>query len=257
MKHQWHRMTDEPVLRFVLRSAPQCFTIMWMKGLHAVSLDLDDTLWDLSPVLIQAEHTLYRWLSEHCPRVTARYSLAAMRGLRAQVLARYPRQAHDMTFLRQQVLNASIVDAGYPAALAQHAFEVFMAARNQVTLFDGARGVLEALSERYVLLALTNGNADLRRIGLAQYFAHELNPARVGVPKPDRAMFDRALELTGLSAQQIVHVGDDPVTDVRGASQAGWRTIWFNRQAHNWSNEGQAPTAQVSDLYQLKTLLGC
>ena len=230
---------------------------MRMEGLHAVSLDLDDTLWDLTPVLVEAEQTLYRWLREHCPRVTGRYSLAAMRGLREQVIASYPQQSHDMTFLRQQVLNRSIVDAGYPAAMADEAFEVFMVARNQVTLFDGARAVLEALSKRYVLLALTNGNADLQRIGLAQYFSHELNPAGVGMAKPGRVMFDRALYLTGLSAQQIVHVGDDPVTDVRGASQAGWRTIWFNRQAHDWSGEGEAPTAQVSDLYQLKTLLGC
>jgi 2-haloalkanoic acid dehalogenase type II len=47
--------------------------------------------------------------------------------------------------------------------------------------------------------------------------------------KPERAMFDDALALLRLGADEVVHVGDSFRSDVLGASRLGIRSVWVNR----------------------------
>ena len=61
-----------------------------MKHIRAVTVHLNDTLWDNRPVLMPAEHALYACLGRHYPRVKARYTLEAMRSLRQDLLRQDP-----------------------------------------------------------------------------------------------------------------------------------------------------------------------
>ena len=101
---------------------------------RAVSLDLDNTLWDTPPVLVQAEATLRAWLSDHAPRVAAQWDDQALAQLRQTVVREVPSQSHDMTLIRRESLRRVMAKTGYPEAIAQQAFDVFLQARNQVTL---------------------------------------------------------------------------------------------------------------------------
>ena len=56
----------------------------------------------------------------------------------------------------------------------------------------------------------------------------------IGASKPEPDMFHAALEHTGASAAEIIHVGDDPVHDIQGAQQVGMRTIWVNLRNKDW-----------------------
>jgi putative hydrolase of the HAD superfamily len=220
-------------------------------ALRVISLDLDDTLWPIAPVIRRAEAVTRAWLAEQYPEVAAVYERDAVLRLREQVLAEQPDRAHDLTYLRIETLARLAVSCGAPAAVGEEGFEVFIAARNEVELYADVRPALTALCERYVLVALTNGNADLERIGLDDCFAHYVNATGVGAAKPDRRMFDAVTEATGVDAAEVVHVGDDPHHDVVGAAAVGWRTVWLNRARRAWPEEHRPADAELEDLAAL------
>jgi FMN hydrolase / 5-amino-6-(5-phospho-D-ribitylamino)uracil phosphatase len=137
-----------------------------LSDLRAIAFDLDNTLWDVEPVLARAEARLSEWLERNCPRITAHLTAADMRSARAALAAREPHNAHDMTYLRLTALEAHAREHGYEQHLARQGFEVFLAARNQVELFADVVPALESLRQRYRLASFSNGNADLAFIGL-------------------------------------------------------------------------------------------
>jgi len=103
--------------------------------------------------------------------------------------------------------------------------------------------------------AITNGNADLKIVGIdhhfdAIYMADVDNPA-----KPHRHMFDQCLATFDLPPSALLHIGDNPETDVSGAQALGIPTVWFNSQKIVWPEA--LPTAQyeVKSLHQLHELL--
>ena len=221
------------------------------KKLRALSLDLDNTLWDIDPVIEAAESRLRAWLEFRCPRAVSDYKPERVFALRAEIVARYPERDHDLTFLRKAVLEAILIGAGYPASLADTAFQVFFAARNQVTLFADVLPALRRLSQHFQLVALTDGNADLESIGLDAFFDHYINASSVGRAKPHAAMFQAVATATGHDPEQILHVGDHPEKDVAGARRCGFRAVWVNRERHPWPLEHACPDAEVPDLVAL------
>ena len=150
-----------------------------LSDVHAIAFDLDNTLWDVEPVLERAEERLAAWLRQHCPRITL--SRAEMRAAREQLARREPHNAHDVSYLRISTLAAHAREYGYDEGIAAEAFEVFLAARNEVQIFPDVAPALARLRRRYPLASLSNGNADLARIGLEHVFAVSLN-ARRSVP---------------------------------------------------------------------------
>jgi len=197
----------------------------------AITLDLDDTLWPVGPTLVAAEHALADWLAAHAPRTLAGYDAAARAALRAGLLADHPERAHDMSFLRREGLRRAMHAAGDDPARADAAFEVFLEARQRVALFDDVLPVLERWSRRYRLVAVTNGNADVARVGLGGLFAAAVNAHEVGCAKPDTRIYHEACRRAGVAPSQVLHVGDDPQLDVLGARRAGLHAAWLRRPA--------------------------
>ena len=68
---------------------------------------------------------------------------------------------------------------------------------------------------------------------------HGLKPAGIFTSedaksyKPRKELFEFALKSTGLSAEQVVHIGDSLSSDVKGASSVGINTIWINRSGRD------------------------
>ena len=226
-----------------------------MKDIRTITLDLDDTLWEIQPVIRRAELRLYEWQGDNYPRITEMFSLEETRELRARVVERHADRAHDLTFLRHTILSEIATAAGYTEFLVVEAFAVFDEERNDVDMFPEARPTLVALRERYTLVALTNGNANLEKIGIADLFDAHVNAEMAGAAKPERPIFDAAVEAGGASAAETLHVGDHPWFDVHGARQAGLRTVWVNRGESRWPDEYEAPDVEVRHIGELLELM--
>jgi FMN hydrolase / 5-amino-6-(5-phospho-D-ribitylamino)uracil phosphatase len=217
-------------------------------ALRAVSLDLDNTLWDTPPVLARAEASLAAWLVRNLPLLAERYPPAELAAQRQALARAQPERAHDLSWLRTEVLRRAALAVGYPAAVAHTAFEVFIAARNEIEPYPEVRGALARLAARVPLYALTNGNACVRRVGLGAYFRGALGAAEAGAAKPDARIYARLLALAGVVPAEMLHVGDDAEADVDGARAAGIGTVWINRAGGVWPARLAAPDHVVHDL---------
>lgn len=216
-----------------------------IKVIKVITFDLDDTLWDVAPTLIAAEEAVYRWLGEHSPAVTTRYSPDALRKLRWQLWKNRPDLAHQISQLRIESLQEIMQMAGYDKAIARRqslaAFEVFIAHRHQVVLFDDVETTLQILHKDYSLGVLTNGNADVKRLGIGQYFDFAFTAQQLNASKPAADHFNAAMQASGASAEQMVHIGDHHEHDIEAALAAGCHAIWFNPEGKAWPESSPAP----------------
>lgn len=224
---------------------------------RVISLDLDDTLWPVGPVIAAAEAGLLAWLRERHPRAVQGHDVDSMRVLRGEVARRHPERSHDMTFLRRQALAEQFARAGYGtghgAALpaVEQALEIFLHGRNRVELYADVRPALKRLRSRYRLFALSNGNADLQRCGIDDLFDGHVSAEHAGAAKPDARIFAHLLREAGVQPIDVLHIGDDPLADVVGASQAGMQSVWINRDAKVWPQHLARPLRTIATLMEI------
>ena len=220
-------------------------------SIQAISLDLDDTLWPIGPIMVRAEAVLQQFLHEHAQATaTLCKEPGALMRIRQQLQAERPEWSHDLSALRRESIRRALHQAGDDPALAEPAFEAFFAARHQVDLYDDAQETLSFLSASYPLVALSNGNADVHRVGLGTYFRAAVSAQGFGVAKPDPRIFHEAAARVGVPTQAVLHIGDDAHLDVVGAREAGMQCVWINRGDHAWPHDSAPPLtlARLSDL---------
>lgn len=226
-----------------------------MREVQAIIFDLDDTLWEVGPVIARAEQALRVFLAERYPRVLELHTPESMRDLRARMAMEHPAMRHDFTWLRLESLRRLAREADYPESMAEEAFAVFYRVRNEVTVFDDVIPALERLHGRFRLFAASNGNADLAAIGLARFFESALAAREAGMLKPDPRIFTLLLERAGLEPERALHVGDDALADVEGARRAGVTPVWINRAGAEWPLPSAVPPLTVRTLGELPDLL--
>lgn len=223
-------------------------------AISVITFDLDNTLWDVEPVLLRAEEVQQQWLLKHRPGAAEVFDHEALFEFKKSVWKRHPHLLHHVSKMRTRMLYELQIAAGYPEeeALngAQQAFDVFLQERHKVVLYEEALGVLELLAEHYTLGALTNGNADIYKTDAAEYFDFAFLAEDIGASKPHPDMFQAALDQAGVPAKQIVHVGDDPDHDIRGARDMGMHTVWVNIGQKAWPG-GDRADEEVDNLQQL------
>lgn len=225
-----------------------------MQDIRTITLDLDDTLWAIGPVIARAERQLLEWLAENYPRVPELVSAVDRADIRTRVLAENCDRAHDLTFLRREVIARIGRTAGYEIDV-DTAFSVFDTERNKIELFPDVLPALKSLRQRYKLIAVTNGNADLEKIGIADLFDGYVAARFVGAAKPAPKIFHAAVDEGGANPEQTLHIGDHPSMDVDGARAAGLRAAWINRVSLAWPDDLARPEAEINDLHDLVQML--
>lgn len=224
--------------------------------IRAITLDLDNTLWEIDPVIHRAEALLWNWLGEHYPNIPEIFSPEDVVALREVVVEKYWKdKSHDFRFLRKKVLGMLANEAGYDERLVEPAFRVFDDARNDVELYPDVLPDLEHLFADYTVVAVTNGNANLDTIGIRHLFHAVVTATDVGVAKPARRIFDVAVEKSGVSPEEVLHVGDHPETDIKGGRLAGLRTAWINRTEAEWPEHLDEPDVVVTTLAEIREML--
>lgn len=203
----------------------------------AILFDLDDTLWPIGPVIVQAEIALHDWLAANAPKVAQQYSIDALRQQRFDLLAQQPHLKADLGALRRAGLHCAFEATGEDCAKVEAAMRHFLVARNAVNLYDDVLPGLSWLKDKVLLGSISNGNADLEVIGLAHHFKVSLAAGRFGCAKPDRAIFHAACAALEVAPHEAVYVGDDLLLDVAAAQAAGLRAVWLKRSGNTAQRE--------------------
>lgn len=210
-------------------------------AVRAITLDLDDTLWPFAPIGERIERVLDDWMREHSPATAAMFPVPAMRTLRERVWLENRHLAHDLSALRRLTLELALRDSGGDLALLDAAYDAFHAERNRVEFYPDALDALQRIARHLPVAALSNGNADLRAIGIDAHFALQLHSREHGAAKPEASIFLAACERLGCEPGVVLHVGDHVDADVAGAARAGLRSCWINRNGDPWPHRDIAP----------------
>lgn len=129
-------------------------------------------------------------------------------------------------------------------------------------LYPDARPCLNKLHQHYSLGIIANqppGTRErLHRHGILQFFDLIVASAEEGLSKPDRRIFETALQKSGCAPDQAVMIGDRIDNDILPARQLGIHTVWVRQgfwQYWKITNEAERPDYQVDNLAELCKLL--
>ena len=232
-------------------AAPVAPSQLDVKRISAISLDLDDTLWPVWPAIERAERVLHAWLVKEAPKTAALLvTPGILRELREATAKERSDLAHDLSALRRESIRTALRRADEDPNLADPAFEAFFAERQRVELYDDALPALKWLSERYPLVAISNGNADIHLTGVGRWFRTAFNARAFGSGKPHAPIFRAAAASVGLLPRDVLHVGDDAALDVVGALNAGMQAAWLVRDERPWEHDAR-PQLIVPNLHAL------
>ena len=214
---------------------------------RGITFDLDGTLWDLWPTMMRAEEKQQEWLQQHCPEAK---ELFADQKLRMRLYREYIKldpklQAHLFKLrclVYAQLFAQAQVEQKEIRPLVDALGEQFNNWRNDVQLFDGVPAMLTQLKKTYKLAVISNGNADVERIGISQYFDAVVSAGDVDYCKPDPEIFAIAADRLEISdVSRLCHIGDEPALDVDGARDLGWFGVWVNHDDRDWPRDTSDP----------------
>lgn len=132
--------------------------------------------------------------------------------------------------------------------------------RSRPYMYDETIEVLTELQGKVKLLLLTNGCPSLQQEkldgvpDLIPYFDHIVISGKFGKGKPDVSIFQHALSLLEVSADEALMVGDKLTTDIRGALSAGITSVWINRN-EKINDQSFKPDVEIKHLTEIYGLL--
>ena len=225
-----------------------------LQPVKVLSFDLDDTLYDNKPVIAAAEQSMLTALAQHAP--FSQHLVSEFWWQHRRLLAKAdPGIRHDIGRWRLLGIEAGLVSLGLAtkdaAAIAQTAYDAFLAERTRITLLPEVKQLLSALAQRYQLVAITNGNACIDKMGIGELFQFSLQAGPDGRMKPYADLYLAAAKRLQILPAHILHIGDSHRADVMGALNAGCQAAWLD---HHQSSVAVLPhirLKRLTDLYQL------
>ena len=131
-------------------------------------------------------------------------------------------------------------------------------------VIEGAFDVLETVrKDGYRIAMIANGDsAGARNIigtcGLEDYFDVIIISEEVGIEKPDKRIFQLALEALEIKTGNAVMVGNRIDADILGANRVGMKSVWFrwnNRYEEIIGSEDEKPDFIIKSLAELPGIL--
>ena len=118
--------------------------------------------------------------------------------------------------------------------LAIRIFQRVWETRQGFAMFPDVVPALRELRERgYALGVVTNYEGGLAQtlldLGIAEFMSFAVTSEEIGVAKPNAPIFEEALKRAGAGADEVVHVGDQPLSDVQGPANVGILPVLLDR----------------------------
>ena len=235
-----------------------------LNSIKVLSFDLDNNIYDCQSVLCAAEN----WFSEY---LTDRYNLMPFCNdysfwakIKKDLLLQEPRLEDDVTLLRAKSLVIAFESLKQPLKggleEAKDLVLEFIKKRSAGSVSIEVVQMLEKLKQKYRMISVSNGNLDPRILKIDHLFEYDLRP-KMGVfkCKPHSDLFDECSRLANVPPCEILHIGDDPYTDVYGAVSAGFNCAWLYKGYTGISNDEKylkvLPHVQLDNILELDSLL--
>jgi putative hydrolase of the HAD superfamily len=216
-----------------------------MSEINLITFDLDDTFWDIRSTIINAENNSRKWAEDRIGKKIEWGTFEDFMKIRSELVKKDPSLEYDLGMLRKKTIahhtKKFFKETKDLNEFIEDAYFFFLEERHKVTFYDDVITVLEELSAEYKLGVLTNGNADVNKLGIGHLFDFSISSMDVKSNKPGRAHFVKAHELSQVDFKNTLHVGDHPVNDIVGARELGINTMWFNLNNLNWEIDDSPP----------------
>lgn len=192
-----------------------------LSHIRVIGFDLDDTLWDNRPVIQKAVDEKFLFLDKVLPN----HSLNEIEAVYTYEVERRvtddPMRYQDMTLLRQEALASLCQHFDLSDSVAEQAWDVFYRLRQNFILYQDAKPLLKKLSERFILMVISNGNARLDHTSIAGYFDEHWQAGKNGRAKPSPEMLHKAMQHYDCRPEEYLYVGDNMNIDMRAVIDAG------------------------------------
>lgn len=230
--------------------------------IQALVFDLDGTLLDQEGAERDALQTLYERDIDLANKPSYHAFLRDWRNLADDYLQRF--LDNQMGFDEQRIARVQALyakygdDCGVEKGTRLHrAYAAYY--RDRWRAYDDALAALKALSGRFRLAVITNGDgaqqrAKLEATQLTGFFAHIVVSGEVKVRKPDPAIFRLSEQALKLRPESLAYVGDRLDVDVAGAKAAGWTAVWLDRKGMP-GLEAEHGTVVAHSLHGLEKLI--
>lgn len=201
--------------------------------IRAVLFDLDNTLTHRDQSILAYSQHLANTYQQQLQQVEISQIQSIIRridngGYPKKELLTHPSIAASVAYALQQELNwNSLPDF---EELTQFWFQQFGLS---AVAMPGANHLLAELKQQgYKLAVVSNGGhatrlTILQGLGFSHYFDQIISSELVGISKPNPEIFLHTSRQLDVAPQNCLFIGDHPVNDIQGATEAGMQALWF------------------------------
>ncbi len=231
-----------------------------LKNVKHIFFDLDKTLWDFDTNSFLALKELYlkHELSAHgIPSIEEMVDIYYK--INQKLWAEYAKNNISKETLRTERFNQTFEYFGiYNYQLAfQFGLDYVEISPQKNNLFPHAKEVLEYLYSKYQLHIITNGFEEVQYIklkssGIINFFNAIITSEKAKAKKPDKIIFEYALNCTKALPENSIMIGDDLDVDIKGALNVKFRAIHFTPQSAGKTSDDYI---SINSLCKLKEIL--
>lgn len=235
-----------------------------LSKIKVLSFDLDNTIYDCQSVLTRAENWFTTYLCERYDLGGKYLSYDYWAAVKSKVLHEDMSLEDDVTLLRAQSLVVAFKEIGIPLKggleEAIDLVKLFVKKRSDGVVSVEVRTLMCDLKAKYPLISVSNGNLDAKQLEVASYFETDLRPVRFKFHrKPHQDLFFECAKFKQVQPNEILHIGDDPFTDVLGAVSSGCKCVWLRRGYTGISPDEHflsvLPDIEIDNILELRQLL--
>lgn len=228
--------------------------------IKAITFDLDDTLYDNSDIVEKSEEEIVKYLQRY--EGLHHLTVSELHLEKKTVQAAQREIYHDVVAWRMEtiksLLNKAKISPENMVNIINETMDMFNFWRHKMHVSPSTHTLLTKLATIVPLAVITNGNVDIDKIGLRDYFQFSLRGGADGRSKPFPEIFELAVNKLAVPAGNILHVGDNLITDVNGAINNGLLACWINIMNQDIFHLADArclPHIEISQLLELENLL--
>lgn len=200
-----------------------------------VFIDLDDTLWDFHANAKSSLQEIYelRKLGQYFDSFEQYFSIYAKRNV--ELWEQYGKGTISKEELSLERFRHPLIQVGIdnPALADQIGREYLALLPTRTALVPYAKELIDYLYAKYPLTIVSNGFIEvqykkLHSCRIEQYFAHVVLSEAAKALKPDKRIFEYAMQLNNAKAPECIMIGDSYEADIRGAQNAAIDQIFFD-----------------------------